>query len=35
VEIWNKDEGVLDTQLEATDEEQSGQPAGTRIVLEL
>jgi len=32
VEIWSKDEGVLDTQLEATHEEQSSQPAGTKII---
>jgi len=30
VEIWNEDEGVLDMQLEATHEEQSGQPTGTK-----
>ena len=28
-EDWNEDEGVLDTQLVATHEEQSDQPAGT------
>jgi len=32
VETWNEDEGVLDTQLVATHEEQSGQPAGTIII---
>jgi len=34
VKIWNEDEGVLDTQLEATHEEQSGQLAGTIIEVE-
>ena len=32
METWNEDEGVLDTQLVATHEEQSGQPAGTIII---
>jgi len=32
VKTWNKDEGALDTQLVATHEEQSGQPAGTESI---
>jgi len=32
VKIWNQDEGVLDTQVTATHEEHSGQPAGTENI---
>jgi len=28
VKVWNEEEGVLETQVLATYEEQSGQPAG-------
>ena len=29
MKVWNEEEGVLDTQVLATHEGQSGQPAGT------
>ena len=32
MDIWNEDEGVLDTRVLATHEAQSGQPAGTLMV---
>ena len=32
MKVWNKDEGVIDTQPLATHEERSGQPVGTLLL---